>query len=397
VWWLSFALHDVAYGLLSVFLPLYVLSIGGSLLDVGLLASLSILASVPADLLWGRVSDRARRYKPFIALSFISLAAILYALSFVKDVKLLIALYSLAGVLHSAHESPKNALLAEAYPHEEWGRGFALQRLFADTGWMLGLLLGFFASQCNLSPFQILMLCSGLHVLAFLCALAFVNDPALVMERRLLAIERSLERACTWLRTFERALNGGRVEMRSARGGLGVLCLGMVLFFLAGSMFFTPLPVFLSQALGLSQGTIFVLYVFKTFGSLIGYLLITRGAVDQSEGRAIRGSALCRSALAIALALTITTSSLSATTMTIILVLMGFTYAVFFVCSLILSMELISEGKSGLFTALVSLSDACGALLGPLVAERVGFAGLFLACGLTFLTAYAVLRQLERD
>ena len=121
MWWLSFALHDMAFGLLSVFLPLYVLSIGGSLLDVGLLTSLSILASVPADLFWGRVSDRVRRYKPFIALSFLFLAIMLYALSFVRDVKLLIALYAVMGVLHSAHESPKNILLAEMFSHEEWG------------------------------------------------------------------------------------------------------------------------------------------------------------------------------------------------------------------------------------------------------------------------------------
>jgi MFS family permease len=397
VWWLSFALHDMAFGLLSVFLPLYVLSIGGSLLDVGLLTSLSILASVPADLFWGRVSDRVRRYKPFIAFSFISLAVVLYAISFVRDMKLLIALYALAGVLHSAHESPKNALLAEAYPREAWGRGFAVQRLFADTGWMLGLVLGFFASQYNLGPPQTLMLCSGLHVAAFLCALVFVNDPALVIERKLLAIERSLERACTWLRVFERAFNGGRVEVGSAMSELRVLCLGMVLFLLAGSMFFTPLPVFLSQALGLSQSTIFVLYVLNTFGSLLGYLLIVRGSVDQIEGRAVRGSALCRSILAIALALAITTSSLDVIAMTIILVLMGFTYAVFFVCSLILSMELVPEGKSGLFAALVNLSSACGALLGPLVAEKAGFVSMFLICGLTFLATYVVLGRLKKD
>lgn len=397
MWWLSFALHDVAFGLLSVFLPLYVLSIGGSLFDVGLLTSLFILASVPADLFWGRVSDGVKRYKPFIALSFISLAAIFYALSFMRDVKLLVAFYALAGVLHSAHESPKNALLAEAYPREEWGRGFAVQRLFADTGWMLGLVLGFFASQYSLSPPQTLMLCSGLHVAAFLCALVFVNDPVLVIERKLLAIERSHERACTWLRAFERAFNGGRVEVKSMEGGLGILCLGTVLFLLAGSMFFTPLPVFLSQALSLSQSAIFVLYVFNTFGSLIGYLLIMRGTVDQAEGRAVRGSALCRSALAIVVALAITTSLLDAAAMTIILVFMGFTYAVFFVCSLVLSMELVPEGRSGLFAALVNLGSACGAFLGPLVAERAGFASAFLICGLTFLAAYAVLRRLERD
>lgn len=383
----------MAFGLLSVFLPLYVLSIGGSLLDVGLLTSLSILASVPADLLWGRACDRARRYKPFIVLSFISLAVIFYIISFVKDVKMLIALYALAGVLHSAHESPKNALLAEAYPHEEWGRGFAVQRLFADTGWMLGLVLGFFASQYSLSPSQTLMLCSGLHVAAFLCAFAFVKDPVIIIERKLVAIERSLERACTWLRVFERACNGERAEVRLAMSELRVLCLGMVLFLLAGSMFFTPLPVFLSQALGLSQSTIFVLYILNTFGSLAGYLLIIRGIVDQAEKRAVRGSALCRSVLAIAVALAITTSLLSVATMAIILVLMGLTYALFFVCSLILSMELVPEGRSGLFGALVNLSSACGAFLGPFVAEKAGFVNMFLMCGLTFLAAYAVLRR----
>ena len=397
VWWLGFALHDVAFGLLSVFLPLYVLSIGGSLLDVGLLASLSILASVPADLLWGRASDRARRYKPFIALSFISLAAIFYAISLVKDVKLLIALYALAGVLHSAHESPKNALLAEAYPREEWGRGFAVQRLFADAGWMLGLVLGFFASRYHLSSFHTLVLCSGLHVAAFLCALAFVNDPVLAIERKLLAIERSLERACRWLRAFERALNGGRVKVRSVGGGLGALCSGMVLFILAGSMFFTPLPAFLSRVLGLPQSTIFALYVFNTFGSAIGYFLVIRGAINRIERRAVGVAALCRSLLATALALVVATSSLDAIAMTVILMLMGFAYAIFFVSSLVLLMELVPEGRSGLFTALMNLSGACGAFLGPLVAERAGFASAFLICGLTFLAAYVVLRRLERD
>jgi len=397
VWWLSFAFHDVAFGLLSVFMPLYVLSIGGSLLDVGLLASLSIIASAPADLLWGRASDRAKRYKPFIAFSFISLAAILYVISFVRDVKLLIALYALAGVLHSAHESPKNALLAEAYPREEWERGFAMQRLFADSGWMLGLLLGFFVSHCHLSPPQILVLCSGLHVLAFSCALAFVNDPILAIERKLLAIERTLEGACRWLRAFEGVLDGKRVEVRTTRGGLGVLCLGTILFLLAGSMFFTPLPVFLSRALGLHQSTIFALYVFNTLGSIIGYLVVIKGAINQAEGSGVRGATLCRGVLAIVMALAVTTPLLNVTIMAVVLVLMGFAYAIFFVCSLALSMELVPEGRSGLFAAIVNLSCACGAFLGSLVAERAGFATTFLICGSTFLTAHVLLRRLGRD
>jgi predicted MFS family arabinose efflux permease len=60
-------------------------------------------------------------------------------------------------------------------------------------------------------------------------------------------------------------------------------------------------------------------------------------------------------------------------------------------------MELVPEGRSGLFTALVNLSSACGAFLGPLVAEKTGFINMFSICGLSFLAAYAVLKRLERD
>jgi predicted MFS family arabinose efflux permease len=318
----------------------------------------------------------------------------LYALSFVRDVKLLIALYAVMGVLHSAHESPKNILLAEMFSHEEWGRGFATQRLFADMGWMLGLVLGFFVSQCHFSPSFIIMLCSGLHVAAFICALVLINEPLLAIERKLLAVERSLDHACEWLRAFDTVFNGGRVYVGFG-GGLRTLCLGMVLFFLAGEMFYTPLPAFLSRGMGLSQSTIFVLYALDTASSIIGYVLIIGGVTRHAERLAMRIATLCRSGLAVTLALFVIASSLSVATMTIILMLMGFTYAVFFVCSLILSMELVSEGRSGLFSAIVNLSSACGAFLGPFVAERAGFVNMFLMCGLTFLAAYAVLRRLS--
>jgi len=147
--------------------------------------------------------------------------------------------------------------------------------------------------------------------------------------------------------------------------------------------------------MGLSQSTIFVLYALDTASSIIGYVLIIGGVTRHAERLAMRIATLCRSGLAVTLALFVIASSLSVATMTIILMLMGFTYAVFFVCSLILSMELVSEGRSGLFSALVNLSSACGAFLGPFVAERAGFVNMFLMCGLTFLAAYAVLRRLS--
>jgi len=37
MWRLGFFFHEMAFGLLSVFLPLYVIAIGGSLFDIGLM------------------------------------------------------------------------------------------------------------------------------------------------------------------------------------------------------------------------------------------------------------------------------------------------------------------------------------------------------------------------
>jgi hypothetical protein len=42
----------MAFGLLFIFLPLYVVSIGGSLLDVGLMASVATLLAIPASFFW---------------------------------------------------------------------------------------------------------------------------------------------------------------------------------------------------------------------------------------------------------------------------------------------------------------------------------------------------------
>jgi hypothetical protein len=50
MWRLGFFFHEIAFGLLSVFIPLYVVTpaIGGSLVDLGIMTSAALLFSIPA-------------------------------------------------------------------------------------------------------------------------------------------------------------------------------------------------------------------------------------------------------------------------------------------------------------------------------------------------------------
>ncbi|MCL6579354.1 MAG: hypothetical protein K6T73_08210, partial [Candidatus Bathyarchaeota archaeon] len=72
---------------------------------------------------------------------------------------------------------------------------------------------------------------------------------------------------------------------------------------------------------------------------------------------------------------------------TLILVLMGFAYALFLVFTLSFSMELMPQGKTGLFNVLVGLGGAGGSFVGPFLAETCGFTLVFVVSSLIFLLA----------
>jgi MFS family permease len=72
----------------------------------------------------------------------------------------------------------------------------------------------------------------------------------------------------------------------------------------------------------------------------------------------------------------------------LILVAMGLVYGFFLISSLSLSMELIPEGKAGVFYALVGLGGAFGCFLGTFIAESYGFPILFVVVGVVFVLGY---------
>ena len=105
MWRLGFFFHEIAFGLLSVLIPLYVVTpaIGGSLVDLGIMTSAALLFSIPASFFWGYICDRTRHYKRYILLSFISATVLLYLFTLATDIVMFIILYVIMTILHVAH------------------------------------------------------------------------------------------------------------------------------------------------------------------------------------------------------------------------------------------------------------------------------------------------------
>ncbi|MDR2700680.1 MAG: MFS transporter [Nitrososphaerota archaeon] len=406
MWRLGFFFHEMAFGLLSVFIPLYVIGfqdvsvLGGPLVALGIMMSVAMFCSIPASFLWGWLCDATRRCKPFILMSFASSAVILFmmTLPFARNIIVFLILYVIMQFLHIAHEAPKNVLIAEHYSRDDWEQSYGYYRISTELGLIIGLVIGFclsvgfFSFTTNITSTALatytLYLCSGLSIVACILSTLLVADPLLIFERRLVSIERNADFTYRSVVSASRVLGGSYWDGSPKKDSFKMFALAIVLFSLATSIFFTPLPVFLSQGLGLSNSMAYIGSIFTSIGATIGYFFISGRARSMDTRKQMPRYVLYRSLLVFALIGIVQLTIYPSVLTFLILVFLGFAFAVYYILMISVSMELIPAGKSGLFDGLVGLGTALGSFLGPYLANTYNYLPTYFIAALLFLFAF---------
>ncbi len=397
MWRLGFFFHEMGFGLLSIFLPLYIVSIApvNGLFYVGVNSALALFLAIPASFLWGYLCDKTRRYKRYILLSFLASTALLCLFTLTTDVGVLIVLYAAMAVFHVAHEPPKNVLIAELYSRDDWERTFAFYEGFTEVGWLIGLLLGFFMSNYGVSATYTLFVISGLNLMAFILSAILVTDPLLIFERGLVGIEKAIDFTFRGVLLASKILNGISVNGRLKKENVGTFCIGLILFSLATSILFTPMPVFIShiaRAASLPAGTVFAIFALNSCGGVIGYTIVGRWSAKSIGKANISRIMMFRSLLAFLLIAVLQIPAYSIGFASMILILMSFFYAIFLILTLSISMELIPARKAGLFNVMVGIGGVCGSFVGPFIAQVFGFFYVFILAGTIFSLAYVAFK-----
>lgn len=397
MWRLGFFFHEMGFGLLSIFLPLYIVSIErvNGLFYLGIISAIALFSAIPASFFWGYVCDKTRRYKRYILLSFFASTMLLYLFTFTAAVSLLIVLYAVLSIMHVAHEAPKNVMIAELYSHQDWERSFAFYEGFTEVGWLIGLLLGFVLSTFGVGPVNMLLVCSGLNLVAFVLSLLLVKDPALIFERGLVSIEKTLNFASRGMFLASKIMDGVSNGEKLKKENMGAFSAGLVLFSLATSILFTPMPIFVSnvvQGAGLPEGVVFAIFVLNSGGAIVGYAFAGSRSSGSSGKRHLGKVVVLRGFLTFLLIVTLQITTYSVGFVTGILILMGFAYAMFLVYALSLSMELIPAGKAGLFNVLIGTGGALGSFLGPFIAQTFGFFTVFMTTLGLFIMTYVAFK-----
>ncbi len=411
MWRLGFFFHDMAFGLLTVFIPLYVVTfqdtstLGGPLLALGVMISIAIFSSIPASYLWGHLCDKTRHYKAFILLSFGSISIILFLMSLpiAQNLLVFVALYVGMQVTHVAHESPKNVLVTEHYSRKDWESAFGLYEGITEIGFIIGLALGMVIFASTIAFYVLatytFYLCCGLSVVSFVLAVALIADPLMIFERRLVGIERKLDYTHRGFEGSSRLMDGLHWDGSLKRDSFVRYALSIVLFSLASGVFFTPLPIYLRDAFGGQQQYVYLAYILCSVGATVGYFLIRRKAKSIDIRQKMPRYMLLRSLLVFVLAGVIFFAIAPTILTCVILVCLGFVFAMYYIMMLSLSMEIIPEGKSGLFDGMVNLGAAVGAFLGPFLAnyfvflpKQFVYVPIFAITGVLFLVAYLTIK-----
>jgi len=265
---------------------------------------------------------------------------------------------------------------------------FARYEGFTEVGWLIGLLLGFLMSTYELDTTYTVLLCSGLNLVAFIISAILVTDPLLVFERRLVSIKRTIDFTFKGVVIASKLLDGLSLNERLKKENLRAFYSGLVLFSIATSILFTPLPIFFSQKLALPTSVVFAMFMLNSGGGVVGYFLASSRSTQAAEKTHISRIVIFRSMLAFLLVAVTQKLTYGVVLATVILILMGFAYAFFLVYTLSLSMELIPAGKAGMFNVLLGIGGASGSFIGPFLAQTFGFTCVFLTAGIIFFLAH---------
>jgi MFS family permease len=228
-------------------------------------------------------------------------------------------------------------------------------------------------------------------LVALILVLVLVTDPLLIFERGLVSMEKSLDFAHHGFFLASKLLDGTSVSEKLKKENLAAFCSGLVLFSLATSILFTPMPIFVSN-LTKEESIVFAIFVLNSGGAVFGYYVAGRRSNQQTGKANIGRIVIFRCFLSFLLIAALQPVTYNVVLVTSILILMGFVYAIFLVHMLSLSMELIPAGKAGLFNALIGIGGACGSFIGPFLGQTFGFLHVFITAGVIFLSAYIAFR-----
>ncbi|EJN59137.1 MFS transporter [Halogranum rubrum] len=411
-WLYAWGLGSVAFGGASLLVPLYLVQLGATPVQLGVLAATAAVIGAPGAILFGRLANRVTRRRPLVLVTLAAVAAMLAVIPLSTDITTVIVANAALWLVVSAVSPVLTMLVVDDAPESAWSQRIGLLNKYQGYGWAGGLVLG---TVWPLVGPQIVggdVVTRALFWLLAACALVATvgaagslprpaPDAHVTSEHRIRRIARILSSSRSGVKgsTFVFSPNRLYWSTRTIRPrrlvdrfdpALATYFAAAGLFFAGFSAFWAPLPLFLTDA-AFASGEVFALYLASSLASAVLYESVGRVA-SKHDVRLLQSGALAvRGVLfpVVTLAAAVGAVSVGLVTTGVVLAGIGATWAVIAVVGTAIVTRLAPpsvRGEAlGLHTALSAVAGGVGSVLGGWVAGFGYLVAFGVAGGLVFV------------
>jgi MFS family permease len=161
-------LNDISSEIIRPILPLFIASLGGGSMAIGLIGGISDGLPSLFKVFSGYWSDRQGKRKPLVVGGYGLSAASKLFLAFSSTWQQVFLLNTLERCGKGVRSAPRDAMISESAQESKRGRGFGLHRSMDSTGAVIGSLMAYLLWQGGLGYNDILLVAGVLAILALI-------------------------------------------------------------------------------------------------------------------------------------------------------------------------------------------------------------------------------------
>lgn len=413
-WLLGWAIAAVAYGGLTLVVPLYILSIGGDAFTLGILASAAAFVAIPGSLLSGRYIDRTRRHRELILAALAVGIAMTLLMALSESITVVVIANSVIWMSFAGAAPALTVLVLGESAADTWSRHIGRLSRHQGLGWAAGLLLGtgwsilaiqFADESVVLRLLLVILALFGIAGLVLTATGLPAPNRQMPPRRRIAHLVtngtfniRSVTVPVMLVRADFRGLYP-RTMIRQFSAKLWLYFGAITLVFGGFSFFFAPLPAFLVDV-GFRADRIFILYFASSLTAAMYYQYVgdlsTRVDIRMLQSMAL----LLRSVLFPLIAVVgwfLGATMFGFSSLLVLFVLVGASWATISVTAGTLVSQLspanIRGQGLGLYAALGGFAGGIGSIGGGWVA-RESYLMAFLLAGVLILFGAAIVLYL---
>jgi MFS family permease len=409
-WLWIFVPINAAIGGFGTLLPLYIIDIGGTVIDVGNIVSAYSLALIPSSILWGLAVDKKEKRKPFVTYSYLGITILLGAGFFFADIATLLLLYVCYAAVSTAASPAVSMLLIESSPKRKLSMTFAKYSSLTLLGTALGTIPGTFWTY-YLPLRAYFLLCAIFSGVSVILAVRYLPEPEFPLERKVVALTqdsfvtklRTVSMIFITIPSFEDIRSFWRMMRNVFARYLPLLYLSFFLFYTAGNLFFTSYTPFLKSR-QMDDTEVFMIFSTLYILQAAIYPVTARACNRYGEDRTAVSAVWLRVAGFLAASTTVVlmfrNSTLTTTSMMSI-AMIGTAYAFYNTSSSVLLFRSLAAGKQGellgIYSALTGIAAFVGAIMSGYLSYHFGYAVTFVIAVLLLVGCVLSLRSAVQE